>query len=165
MKNHIILVLSMITLSQLSAQPSIWESPGKLADNDITEFIDNWHLAASQADFNGFFDAMADSSIYIGTDASERWTKPEFISYAKPYFDRGKAWSFDPYDRDIHLSDDGQYVWFSELLTTRMGICRGSGIIRATPSGWKIEQYHLSVTVPNDLMQDFIKLVDEFNSR
>jgi hypothetical protein len=165
MKNHIIVVLVMITLSQLNAQPNIGDSRGNLANNDLAEFIDNWHLAASRADFGGFFDAMGDSSIYIGTDATERWTKPEFISYSKPYFDRGKAWTFHPYDRDIHLSDDGQYVWFSELLTTRMGICRGSGIIRATPSGWKIEQYHLSVTVPNDLMQDFIKLVDDFNSR
>jgi hypothetical protein len=149
---------------------TVLEQPGILSDTDsteqqITRFIDNWHIAASKADAQSFFGAMSENSVYIGTDAKERWTKSEFMAYAKPYFDRGKAWTFHPYDRDIHLSDDGQYVWFSELLTTRMGICRGSGIIRATPSGWKIEQYHLSVTVPNDLMQDFIKLVDDFNSR
>jgi hypothetical protein len=130
---------------------------------DINKFIDQWHLAAANANADVFFGSMADSSIYIGTDASERWTKQEFRAFADPYFKRGKAWDFKPYDRDIHVSGDGQYVWFSELLTTWMGICRGSGVLKNTGEGWKIEQYHLSVTVPNDAIQDFIKLVDNFN--
>lgn len=108
---------------------------------------------------------MADSSIYIGTDATERWTKPEFIRFAKPYFDKGKAWDFKPYDRDLHVATDGRHAWFSELLTTWMGVCRGSGILVHTPEGWKIEQYHLSVTVPNDVIRDFITLVENFNSQ
>ncbi|MBT1704837.1 nuclear transport factor 2 family protein [Fulvivirgaceae bacterium PWU20] len=44
-----------------------------------------------------------------------------------------------------------------------MGTCRGSGILRKGPQGWKIEQYHLSVTVPNDIMQRFIQLNEDFN--
>jgi hypothetical protein len=130
---------------------------------EVNQFIDAWHMAASKADANIFFDSMSDSSVYIGTDATERWTKMEFIAYAKPYFAQGEAWTFKPYDRDIHVSQNGEYVWFSELLTTRMGICRGSGMISKTTEGWKIEQYHLSVTVPNDLITDFITLVDKFN--
>lgn len=104
---------------------------------------------------------MGDSSIYIGTDATERWSKSEFVSFAKPYFDKGKAWDFKPYDRDLHVTSDGQMAWFSELLTTWMGVCRGSGILIKTPQGWKIEQYHLSVTVPNDIVRDFISLVEK----
>ena len=88
---------------------------------DVNDFLDKWHQAASTADADTFFGSMADSSIYIGTDATERWTKNEFITFAKPYFDRGRAWDFKPYDRDVHFSDDGRYVWFSELLTTWMG--------------------------------------------
>jgi hypothetical protein len=132
---------------------------------EINQFIDNWHRAAATADANTFFGSMADSSIYIGTDATERWTKPEFMAFAKPFFDRGKAWDFKPYDRALHVTIDGQYVWFSELLTTWMGTCRGSGILRQTQEGWKIEQYHLSVTVPNDLITEFIGLVDAFNKK
>jgi hypothetical protein len=56
-------------------------------------------------------------------------------------------------------------VWFSELLSTWMGVCRGSGILAMTPQGWKIQQYHLSVTVPNDLIRDFITLVDTYNKK
>jgi hypothetical protein len=131
---------------------------------DINTFLDNWHRAAAQADDSVFFGSMADSSIYIGTDASERWTKKQFVAFAQPYFDRGTAWDFKPYDRDIHLTEDGEHAWFSELLTTWMGVCRGSGILTRTSGGWKIDQYHLSVTVPNDAIRDFITLVNEFNN-
>ena len=132
---------------------------------EINQFIDRWHLAASEANAAVFFGSMADNSIYIGTDARERWTKAEFVSFAKPYFDQGKAWDFKPYDRDLHVTSDDQVVWFSELLTTWMGVCRGSGILTKAPQGWKIEQYHLSVTVPNDLIKDFIALVENFEKK
>jgi len=131
----------------------------------ITAFLDAWHVAAAKADSTGFFGVMSDSSIYIGTDATERWTKQEFMKFAMPYFRKGKAWDFKPYDRDIHFSSDGKLVWFSELLTTWMGVCRGSGIIRFDGSEWKIDQYHLSVTVPNDIVRDFISLVEKYESQ
>jgi hypothetical protein len=132
---------------------------------ELNEFLDNWHLAAAQANSNVFFGSMSENSIYIGTDATERWTKPEFLKFAKPYFDKGKAWDFKPYDRDLHISGDGRHAWFSELLTTWMGVCRGSGILTKTKRGWTIQQYHLSVTVPNDVVKDFITLVNDFHKR
>lgn len=131
---------------------------------EIHSFIDRWHLAAAKADTT-FFDAIADGGVYIGTDATERWTKEEFITFAMPYFKRGKAWDFKPFNRDVHFSADGNTAWFSELLKTWMGDCRGSGVLTRTATGWKISQYHLSVTVPNDLINNFIKLVDEFNRK
>lgn len=127
----------------------------------VNEFLNNWHLAAADADADAFFDAMAEDGIYIGTDSHERWTKAEFIAFAKPYFDRGRAWDFKARDRSIHVSETGDLVWFSELLDTWMGVCRGSGVLQRTSDGWKIRQYHLSVTVPNEVIQDFIKLVQE----
>ena len=136
---------------------------GLAQQHDVHQFIDQWHEAASNANSKVFFESMADNSIYIGTDATERWSKPEFMTFAKPYFDKGKAWDFKPYDRDLHFSKGGRYVWFSELLTTWMGVCRGSGILHKTKAGWKIEQYHLSVTVPNEVIRNFISLIDNFN--
>ncbi|MBL3655569.1 nuclear transport factor 2 family protein [Fulvivirga sediminis] len=129
---------------------------------DVNQFINKWHQAASDANAKVFFESMADHAIYIGTDSSERWNKEEFFSFAKPYFDQGKAWDFKPYDRDIHISSSGNIIWFSELLDTWMGICRGSGVLSKTKNNeWKIEQYHLSVTVPNELIDSFIKLIEE----
>lgn len=139
--------------------------PAQNLHPEINAFIDKWHQAASDANADVFFGSMADHSIYIGTDASERWTKTEFISFAKPYFDKGKAWDFKPYDRDVHVTSDAKIAWFSELLTTWMGVCRGSGVLVRTDQGWKLEQYHLSVTVPNDLIKDFISLVDTKGKR
>jgi hypothetical protein len=161
-QGHLVYIMKTITLSASILLLSLIASAQQ---QEIHRFIDQWHAAAAKADSEVFFESMADNSIYIGTDAKERWTKKEFITFAKPYFDKGKAWDFKPYDRDIHLSADGQYVWFSELLTTWMGICRGSGIIRKTNEGFKIEQYHLSVTIPNEIVKDFITLVDNFNKQ
>jgi ketosteroid isomerase-like protein len=132
---------------------------------EINRLMDDWHRAAATADAKAFFDAIAEDGIYIGTDSSERWSKSQFYSFAKPYFDKGKAWDFKPYDRDLHISGDGSYAWFSELLTTWMGVCRGSGILVKKSGVWKISQYHLSVTVPNEIVSDFIKLVDNFHKQ
>jgi hypothetical protein len=144
---------------------TLLSNTGFSQSQDIHRFIDRWHEAAAKTDADVFFGSMSENSIYIGTDAKERWTKKDFFTFAKPYFDRGKAWDFKPYDRDLHLSVDGKYVWFSELLTTWMGICRGSGILVKTGNGWQIEQYHLSVTVPNEVINDFITLVDNFSKQ
>jgi hypothetical protein len=132
-------------------------------EEKVNTFIDNWHRAAAEANAEIFFSSMGDDCIYIGTDASERWTKAEFETFARPYFEKGKAWDFKPYERRVHVTNDGKTVWFSELLTTWMGVCRGSGIALKTKSGWKIQQYHLSVTVPNEIIKNFISLVEDFN--
>jgi len=132
---------------------------------EIHQFIDDWHKAAANADAGRFFGSMGEESVYIGTDASERWSKIAFIQFAKPYFDKGKAWDFKPYDRELHVTSDSQTVWFSELLSTWMGVCRGSGVLVKSVDGWKIQQYHLSVTVPNELIRDFISLVDAYEKK
>jgi ketosteroid isomerase-like protein len=152
MKNFLVFLVLLISASAYSQ-----------ADTTVIhKFIDDWHLAATHADAKAYFGAIADGGIFIGTDATERWNKKQFYSFAKPYFDKGKAWDFKAYDRTVHVSNNGQFVWFSELLTTWMGVCRGSGTLEKTASGWKIQQYHLSVTVPNDLVRDFLTLVANF---
>lgn len=127
----------------------------------INGFVNDWHKAAAEANAELFFGSIADDGIYIGTDATERWDKESFWEFSKPYFDKGKAWDFKPYDRQVHISKNSQIAWFSELLDTWMGVCRGSGVLRKTTDGWEIVQYHLSVTVPNDDIQEFIKLVSD----
>lgn len=145
-------VLALFLFSSLSA-----------VGQDLNKFINDWHEAAARADGKVFFGSMADSAVYIGTADHEYWTKPAFEKFARPYFDKGTAWDFKPYDRHIRYSADGQHAWFTELLETWMGVCRGSGVVRKTSSGWQIEQYHLSVTVPNEIIRDFIKLVEDYD--
>ena len=104
----------------------------------INTLLDNWHKAASEANYENYFDALTDDSICIGTDATENWTKPAFQAFAKPYFDKGKAWNFTALERHIYLSNDKKMAWFDELLDTQMKICRGSGVLIQINGQWKI---------------------------
>ena len=79
------------------------------------------------------------------------------MDYAKPHFDKGQGWSFKSLKRNIYFSKDGTYAWFDEILDTQMKICRGSGVLEKIGGKWKIRQYVLSATVPNEVMSEVIK--------
>lgn len=128
-------------------------------ETTINLLINNWHKAAATANGEAFFNFMDEDCIYIGTDATERWTKAEFVKFAKPYFDKGRAWSFEPIERQVYFSRNQKTAWFNETLNTWMGVCRSSGVLEKKKGAWKLKQYHLSVTVPNDKINEFIRLV------
>lgn len=123
---------------------------------EINSTLTNWHKAASKADFQNYFDAMDSASVFIGTDASENWSKKQFADFSKPYFDKGKAWTFKTLERNVFISKTGDFVWFDELLDTWMGTCRGSGVLEKKSNGWKIKHYVLSVAIPNNDVQAVI---------
>jgi hypothetical protein len=125
---------------------------------EITTILDNWHKAAAAANFEAYFEILSDESIFIGTDASENWNKLQFQNFAKPYFDKGKAWRFNAIERTIYFSKDKKVVWFDELLTTQMKICRGSGVLALENGQWKIKHYVLSMTIPNDNVDEVVKI-------
>ena len=128
-------------------------------ESEINLVVDNWHQAAAEANFNLYFNAMTEDAIFIGTDATENWNKPAFIQFAKPYFDKGKAWSFTKLERNIYFSSDKKMAWFDELLNTQMKICRGSGVLVVDKNGnWKIKHYVLSMTIPNDHTNEVVKI-------
>ena len=116
----------------------------------INELLEEWHEAAAEANHKEYFSMMAPGSIFIGTDATENWNKQEFMEWSKPYFDRGKAWSFSSLERNIFLAEDEQLGWFDELLDTQMGICRGSGVVVKEGGVWMVKHYVLSIAVPNE---------------
>lgn len=118
--------------------------------NKINATISNWHLAATDADFEDYFGKMDSVSVFIGTDASENWSKQQFKAFSKPYFDKGKAWDFKTLARNVYVNNTGDFAWFDELLTTWMGTCRGSGVLEKNEDAWAIKHYVLSVAIPND---------------
>lgn len=131
------------------------------AKEQITSVLDQWHKAAADASFDTYFSLMDQQSIFIGTDAEELWNKQEFMDFAKPYFDRGKAWSFTAVERNIYMDENQKYAWFDELLSTQMELCRGSGILMLTDQGWKIRHYVLSIAVPNEDVDQLVALKKE----
>ncbi|WP_224242940.1 nuclear transport factor 2 family protein [Hyalangium gracile] len=122
----------------------------------IAAVLDDWHKAAAEADEARYFGHFTADGVFLGTDATERWTRDAFRAWARPFFARGKAWSFRSVSRNIALSRDGTVAWFDEALDTpNMGPCRGSGVLVKEAGGWKIAQYNLSVPIPNALMPEF----------
>jgi hypothetical protein len=127
----------------------------------IGKLLDDWHAAAARADEEAYFKPMAADAVYLGTDATERWTKEEFRKFAHPYFAKGKAWSFKSVRRAISLSKDGKVAWFDEdLATPNLGPCRGSGVLVLEHATWKITQYNLAATIPNDKFPAVKKLLE-----
>lgn len=127
--------------------------------------ISKWHQAAAEADLKTYQNLMTEDVVFIGTDATEYWQGQAFIDFAKPYFDRGKAWTFHKLERHIYIGKSKQTAWFDELLDTQMGICRGSGVLVQVDGEWKIKHYVLSITIPNDNVDEVKALKDEFDEK
>ncbi len=126
--------------------------------NTINQVVDNWHKAAAEANYDAYFSLMTKDGVFIGTDATENWQNEAFKTFSKPYFDKGKAWSFTSFERNIYVSEDKNIVWFDELLDTQMKICRGSGILKKEDNEWKIAHYVLSIAIPNDQVKRVVAL-------
>ncbi len=124
----------------------------------INTQLEAWHKAAADADFDAYFDLMTEDAVFIGTDAEENWQLDQFKAFSKPYFDRGKAWSFSTLERTIYHPKKAKMAWFDELLDTQMGICRGSGVMLLDGKEWKVQHYVLSIAVPNENVDELTQL-------
>ncbi len=162
MKQLLLPIILFVALSTNAQTNKKVEKQKKAIDKLLTE----WHKAASYADLEGYFGKMTDDAIYLGTDASEHWSKDEFYKFCKPHFEKGSAWTFKAKNRTIYYSEKSEIAWFDEVLDTWMGDCRGSGVlIYKKKNGWKIKHYNLAVAVPNDIVKEYIKLLDSIPSK
>ncbi len=142
-----------MVLPALLLVPALVASP--TLEAAVAAVLDDWHLAAAQADEARYFGHMAEEAIFLGTDATERWPKPAFRAFAHPFFARGKAWSFRATRRTITFAGRGAVAFFEEdLETPNLGPCRGTGVLETRDGAWKLLQYNLSVPIPNPLMDE-----------
>jgi len=149
MRNLAIAVLVSLCPSLGAQMPSKEEAA-------VAAVLDDWHLAAAQADEARYFGHFREGAVFLGTDGSERWSKAEFQVWAHPIFQRGRAWSFKPHHRKIAFGPDARTAWFDEALDTpNLGPARGSGVLVREQGRWFIAQYNLSVPIPNALMGSF----------
>ena len=137
-----------------------WAALGQTPAAQVGAVLDDWHQAAAVADEARYFAHFAPDGVFMGTDSTERWTVTAFRVWAKPYFDKKKAWSFQPRDRHVAFSADGKTAWFDEILDTpNLGVCRGSGVLILLGGEWKIAQYNLSIPIPNNLANAIVKQI------
>jgi hypothetical protein len=158
MKNAI--VLFCILLLGLKSFSQNTESDRK----KINTTLDSWHKAAANAEFDNYFSYMTSNGVFIGTDASENWQLDAFKAFSRPYFDKGKAWNFSSLQRNIYFDKSQNTAWFDELLDTQMKICRGSGVLIKEGNTWKIAHYVLSMTVPNDNLDEVVKIKENIEN-
>ena len=130
----------------------------------IAAELDDLHAAAAEADEARYFDHYATTvkgPVFIGTDATERWTLTEFRAFAAPYFAAGKAWTYTPLERHIELDAGSPDVaWFDELLAhASYGTLRGSGVLVRRNGRWRVAQYVLSFCVPNEVAGAVVKAI------
>ncbi len=120
-------------------------------EKEVDLFMTAWHRAAAVADAKTYFDSLAPRAIFLGTDVRERWEKEAFQEWAAPYFQRPSAWIFSASRRRVYLSTDGKTAWFDEdLISKSYWPCRGSGVLEKIGGQWKIRQYNMAFTIPNE---------------
>jgi len=151
-----LLIVLSLTLLTISASAQNTEA--------VNAVLDNIHKFASEANFDAYFDLYTKDAIFLGTDATERWSIDQFKGYAKPSFDAGRGWTYVMTDRNIYLSPDGNTAWFDESLENDgFGTCRGTGALTKIGEEWKVTQYNLTVPIPNDLLRPVANQIREYH--
>ncbi len=126
----------------------------------VSSVLNLFHKAASEHDFQKYFGLMSADAVFIGTDAKERWDISAFKAYVKPHFDNGQGWTYILKERHINFTPDQKVAWFDEILENpKYGTCRGSGVLVKEGKDWKISQYHLTIPVPNELVDGLVKMM------
>ena len=144
----------------------LWCWPAAGADDGsvaaIDEVLDAFHDSASRADGALYFSLFAEDAVFIGTDATERWSVEEFRAFAEPYFSKGHGWTYTKTERHIDLAVSDKTAWFDEMLwNEKYGTCRGTGVLVLTEKGWRIAQYHLTFPIPNELSAEITSRIKE----
>ena len=142
MRSPLALALLVVALSSASAACSGGPPPPAMAkaadsgadEKEIARVLDDWHEAAARAEEARYFGHFAPGAVFLGTDASERWTLDAFRTWAHPKFASGKAWTMKSRRRSVMVARSGDFAWFDEDLDTpNLGPARGTGVLTGIP--------------------------------
>jgi|LNFM01.1.fsa_nt_gb ketosteroid isomerase-like protein len=139
-----------VTLSGCASGPR-WTTHVAMPDEraSIDAVLDDWHAAAAASDLERYMRHISSDGVFLGTDATERWSKEQFRAYAaRPFADR-RGWSMRSTRRAVMVR--GDVAFFDEDLdAVNLGAARGSGVLVREEGRWQIAQYNLAITVPNE---------------
>lgn len=149
------IVLSGFLLAACQCGGTVNDNPAA-AERSVERTLDTLHAAAARADEAAYFGLYTPDAVFLGTDATERWTLDEFKAYAKPHFAAGRGWTYTVSERHVTLGPDGTTAWFDERLqNAKLGECRGSGVlVHGSGDRWRIAQYNLTIPIPNELAEE-----------
>lgn len=116
----------------------------------IGQLLDGLHRAAAESDAQDYFARYTEEAVFLGTDASERWSIGEFKVYAAKPFAEGRGWRYDVVSRHLVPTENPEIYGFDEVLSNeKLGLCRGSGLVVFDGERWRVAQYVLSMLIPN----------------
>lgn len=167
----VVMALAMVICSFLAGKnpgEGIRQDAGQEKSADVSarervaQTLDAWHRAAANAHAEAYFGTLAEDAIFFGTDMTERWDLHSFRAYLDPIFAEGRGFEFRPHDRHVSFNDEESVAWFDEKLRSdHLGHCRATGVARRAGDEWKIVQYHLTLPVPNDLIDQVIEMIED----
>ena len=124
---------------------------------DIDAVLDEFHAAAADADEDRYLATLAADVVFLGTAPGERWASTAWREFVHSYFSRGQGWRYVASARSISVAEGEQTAWFDETVENdHYGSCRGSGVLQRTGEGWKIQQYNLTLPVPDEIASDVV---------
>ena len=124
--------------------------------------LDEFHGSAAAADESRYLATLTGDMVFLGTAPGERWEGAVWREFVHSYFARGKGWEYRPFDRSVAVDPDGRTAWFDETVENdHYGECRGSGVLRRDDAGWRIAQYNLTLTVPDELAPELVARIRE----
>jgi hypothetical protein len=159
---------AIVTATGAACSPGAATFDRTRATAAVSSVLDQLHHNASVADEEAYFTLFAPEAIFLGTDATERWTVQEFRAYAHPYFAAGRGWTYVVRSGTRHCEFDptGRVAWFDEILdNAHYGETRGTGVLRLIDGDWKIAQYHLTIPVPNALADSVVRMIQGMEGR
>ncbi|MEN8374293.1 MAG: DUF885 family protein [Gemmatimonadota bacterium] len=161
--HDLVLQNGTISLTMLGEQVERWIAEQEVeADQTVAvvAVLDELHAAASAADFDRYFGVYTEDAVFMGTDATERWTIGEFRDYARAPFSEGRGWTYTVTERHVFFSADGATAWFDERLdNANLGETRGTGVLVRADGDWKVAHYNLTIPVPNELARDLVERI------
>jgi hypothetical protein len=121
------------------------------ADAGPGAVIDTLHQAGTAGDPSTFLELLAPGAVLLVPVGSERVEGESLQSFVAVHLSHSGAWGYRSNQRNIKLSPDGAVAWFNEsLLHDQLGPGWGSGVLIKTGGAWKIAQYHLTLTEPDE---------------
>jgi len=151
--NKLLLLASLLVLP-LAAHPRAHQD-ANASRQEVEALLTEFHAAAAEADAERHFACFAEDAVFLGTDASERWTAAELRALLEPVFARGERRKTVATETHVTVSDGGRLAWFDQRLESeRWGEMRGSGVARKAGERWEIVQYVWSFPVPNELVPE-----------
>ena len=152
-----ILISLFLTSAPAAAEPVSLQIEGEQRDSHraaIERLLDGLHRAAAESDAQDYFARYTEEAVFLGTDASERWSIAEFKAYAAEPFAEGRGWRYDVVSRHLVPTGNPEIYGFDEVLSNeKLGLCRGSGLVVFDGERWRVAQYVLSMLIPNAIAE------------